>query len=68
MQGLKSMGGGEPHPDPYPKHYVMHMYTCPNQFVFLPPAHPPAEDEVYAQAVVIDRASMEVCMYVCMYV
>ncbi len=35
---------------------ILFVYMYVHRFVSLPPAHPPAEDAVYAHAVVIDTA------------
>jgi hypothetical protein len=60
---LKTIGhtSHPPIPDPHPKNYCMHLYTHPDKYVVMPPALPAPElHQPARQAIVIDRASVEV--------
>jgi len=60
---LKTIGhtSQPPIPDPHPEHYCMHLYTHPDKYVVMPPALPAPElHQPARQAIVIDRASVEV--------
>ena len=55
---LKNMQREGELPDPAPRDWVVRLYTCPDRYVIMPPAAPPADPAAAPpEALLIDRAS-----------